>query len=820
MLLKLATNNLQWFSGLFRVALAGIALFGAIFPIAVRAEESGKMLVATKDPNTSEVVLGNDIVRVRFPWKSARFEKFPNGYTGYTLEMYKDGQWAPMAVAPYFSSFSYRSGWGRDWLHYVIPRTVEVSQDAGYARVVFKETMADLDRVPWRFEFTFEVRPGAPYIETTYTATVDGKCEVLLFDGPRLHVGEGAFGGAREEALFPGIEYLQHEERSSDMDAMGPGARLHMTPLPSQITIPLMAIYNEGCVAGLMWDPMKPWHGDKTCPSALFASPNWLENESNHLLGLFLPSAPDYVPENGVRAHIPLVLEAGETMRMEASLFAAPASSVMDAVELWLKKRGGLPEPTKPPCSYREHVAKQVQILVDDAWDKEGKGWPWEYGGDATFHPTIATVLAKSLPFIDDKELEKRARERIQVVAKDTAYLPLAFRWGNLARAVEVQRASAQALIDAQAEDGSWGYHQSETAELGLLGLMGPPEPGYIAEEGQRSQGITAGKTASLLEYALLANDPAALAAGLRGIEDMNRYTVPYVYDNDECPPSPSLHGSYFGMRACLIAYRMTQDKAYLDQARKWAMTGLPFVYLWSFGPRNVDFGQVHTAEKHFVRGNELYENTERDPMLYGALYGYGSSQYMHHWYGLLVQWIGLKYAEDLVRMAKYDSSFPWETLSEGLVSSGMWQTFDVKPFAGYFPDAFSVERWAPSGPAFSPAWLLNTILLCGFDVQDWDTTIVPHENGRFHITSSTSVGGAVFTDGMLRFTLDDPACAYVRAVVTDVPSNSSITVDGQALQQVEDLISVEEGWQRTPQGITLIKVCQKEKPRAIEIAS
>ncbi len=819
MFLKPVTNKLKWLRCLSSMALAGMALYLAVSSIAASAEESGKMLTATKDPTTHEVVLGNDTVRVRFPWETARFEQFPNGYTGYILEMCKDGQWVQMAVSPYFSAFTYRSGWGRHFHHYVIPRSAEVSQDNEKARVVFKETLTDLDRGSWFFEASFEVRPGSPFVETTYTMKVDTERDVFLFDGPRLHVGEGSFGDAMDEALFPGIEYLQKGERSSHMAALAPEVRINLVPPPAKITIPLMAIYNEGCVAGLMWDPMKPWLGSHTCPSALFASPNWLEDQPNHLMGLFLPSVPDYVAENSMSAHTPVTLKAGETMRLESALFAAPASSSADAVDLWLQRRGGLPAPSKTPYSYLEQINEHARILVDDSWNKKGDGWFWDYDGKPSYNAGVASALAKALPFIEDKKLAERTIERIQVVAKDAAYLPLSFRWGNLARAMEANHSFAHTLIDSQKEDGSWVHNQTKDAELGLFWLMAPPNPPYIVKDGERSQGISARRASEVLEYALLANDPAALAAGLRGIEDMNRYTVPYVYDNDECPQAPSLHGSYCGMRACLLAYRITENPTYLEQAKRWAKTGLPFVYMWSFGPREVETGHIHAEKKFFLKGKDLYKNTKRDPMLYGALYGYGSSQYMFPWYGVLVQWIGFEYAEDLARLAKYDTSFPWKTVSDGLISSAMWQAFDKKPYAGYFPDAFSTERWMPSGPAFSPAALMETMFLTNFDVADWDTTIVRNENARFHITSSKCAGDAAISGGMLRFTLDDPACTHVRAVVTDLPPTAQITVDGQALPQVEDLESVEEGWQRNPYGLALLKVCQKEKPRAIEAA-
>ncbi len=448
-----------------------------------------------------------------------------------------------------------------------------------------------------------------------------------------------------------------------------------------------------------------------------------------------------------------------------------------------------------------------VKAIVDGSWEAQAGGWRAQYGGPASPQPATATALAKALGFLDDPALADRARKQIAGVASNTAYLPLAFRFGDLEKAMRAKQAAAEQVMAAQQQDGSWLYTQTKTGEEGLRGLMGPPTPGHIGKEGQRTQGITAGKAAEVMDYALLTGDDAALAAGLRGIAEMNRYTVPYVYAQDECPPSPSLHGSYHGLRACLAAYRITKDKAYLDKAVYWAKTGLPFVYLWTLPPQAVVRGQVHAQEKLFLPGPELYENPVRNTMLYGSLYGYGSSQFMHHWYGLLVQWIGLVYARDAALLAAYDQTLPWDKLARGLISSGAWQTFDRAPFTGYFPDVFSVERWWPSGPAFGPGRLLEDLLAVAYGVQDYETVIIRNGARRFHVTSARAATQAGFAEGEIRFALDDSSSDQVQAVVSGVPENAVLRADNAPLARSGSLATATEGWTRTQAGLVLIKL-------------
>jgi hypothetical protein len=773
---------------------------------------------AVKDATTSEVTLSNAQVRLRFHHGQPRFGVFPLGYTGYSLEVFRDNQWRPVGAVPYFTAYSYRSGWGRDWLHYVVPPAVELKQGEGSATAIFKAQQTDLDRVGWNFTFTFSLRAGSPAVEVIYSARVSERRDLILFMGPRFHAGEGAFGSGKGEALFPGLEYLRGEERSSALWALAPDARLQFTPHPARITIPLMAVAADGLVVGMWWDPLQHWDATHTCPSATFASPNWIENETNHLMTLFLPSVPEFVPENGTRAQTPVLIDAGGSITLQATLFATPGAHVTDAVELWLQMHGGLPAPARPPRDEKALLNLLVKAIVDESWDARAGGWRTEYGGKASPQPATATALAKALGFIEDSALLDRARKQAEVAARGCAYLPLAFRCGDLGRAMDAKQAVAEQLMTAQQPDGSWLYSQTKIGEGGIGGLMGPPTPGYIGKEGQRTQGITAGKVAEVMDYALLTGDEPALASGLRGIADMNRYPVPYVYAQDECPPSPALHGSYFGLRACLAAYRITNDKAYLDHAVYWAKTGLPFVYLWTLPPAAATRGQVHATEKLFLKGTELYENPVRNAMLFGSLYGYGSSQFMHHWYGLLVQWIGLAYARDAAMLAAYDQTQPWDKLARGLVNSGAWQTFDREPFTGYLPDAFSVERWWPSGPGIGPGRLLDDCLAVNYGVQDFETVIIRDGARRFHVTSTRAAREAGFSEGEIRFALDDASCRQLQAVVSGVPENAGVQVDHTSLPRADNLVSVSEGWSRTKAGLLLIKVRRNSQPRELRI--
>jgi hypothetical protein len=76
---------------------------------------------------------------------------------------------------------------------------------------VFKDTKWDFDGVRWNFTFEFAAKARANWIDVTYSAKVDKQSKLMLMWGPRLYAGDGTFGEAKDEALFPGVEYLGPE---------------------------------------------------------------------------------------------------------------------------------------------------------------------------------------------------------------------------------------------------------------------------------------------------------------------------------------------------------------------------------------------------------------------------------------------------------------------------------------------------------------------------------------------------------------------------------------------------------------------------------
>ena len=164
----------------------------------------------------------------------------------------------------------------------------------------------------------FALAKSEKCISAEYELTCSGPCKLLAFDGPMLYALD------RDEAVFPGLEWLVDDEvSSSTLDiAEGHPHQVRYVVHPNMVTIPAVGIHGQRGTVGLLWDVHQKWDGQRDRPSVVFASPDRFENQRSHLVGLFLPSVPEFVEANE--------REAAETVsaRTRTSRFGSrPASS-------------------------------------------------------------------------------------------------------------------------------------------------------------------------------------------------------------------------------------------------------------------------------------------------------------------------------------------------------------------------------------------------------------------------------------------------------------------------------------------------------------
>jgi hypothetical protein len=201
------------------------------------------------------------------------------------------------------------------------------------------------------------------------------------------------------------------------------------------------------------------------------------------------------------------------------------------------------------------------------------------------------------------------------------------------------------------------------------------------------ASGLTAGVVEALLEAAVFSGDRSLQESGLRYVRAMDKFrqTVPRGAQTWEIPlHTPDILAAAHLVRAYVLAYEMTGETAFLEQARYWAWTGVPFIYLTPPTPQPVG----------------LYSTI---PVL-GA-----TGWHAPVWIGRPVQWCGLVYAEALRSLASQDPAGPWTQLADGICAAGLQHTWPLTDpeRKGLLPDFYLLRLQRRDGPAINPATLL-----------------------------------------------------------------------------------------------------------------
>jgi len=137
---------------------------------------------------------------------------------------------------------------------------------------------------------TVTLDPGSPVLRLAYEFKLLAILEMSYLRGPWLEVGADSFGAAKDDGIFPGLEWLVGNEWSSGTDWFQHPWALRVAPHPFKVAAGLMALSHDGTGIGLAWDPLANFAPDRPYPQPVFASPNFIDRKSNHIMGLMLPS--------------------------------------------------------------------------------------------------------------------------------------------------------------------------------------------------------------------------------------------------------------------------------------------------------------------------------------------------------------------------------------------------------------------------------------------------------------------------------------------------------------------------------------------------
>ena len=552
-------------------------------------------------------------------------------------------------------------------------------------RLELRASWTDPDGARWNHSQTFAPSTVDGSIAVDSSWTVDRDRELLYLPAFTLFPGVGSHGTNKNQGLFAGLEYLENEPSSSEADLVGPAA-WRLAPDTVKLTFPLMAIQAGNHYLGLTWEP-------HPAICAVHDSPDRQFHSGGHLFGLLYPGSDGVNrEERSLLPYRPETLPAHEPLRVRATLIGGPGRSIVPAVQQYVRLKGLPPLPaTAGAANYFELAARGwLDSRIRENHRYRHAVWPGfnaQPASDAALwllwlaQQPGAVALAERLTEAATAALGEvtPANYNTSQIGHNRYPLP-ALVFGALSENAESARNRGLNLLDRFQPDGTVRYQRrSDGLDYGKT---------HWAPD---ANGLTASVVFALLEAATFSGDSQLIEAGLRHLRAMDKFdnTVPRGAQTWEIPlHTPDILASAYLVHAYTLGYQLTGDTDLLEQARYWAWTGVPFIYLTAPTPKPVG--------------------------LYNTIAVLGATAWQAPvWLGQPVQWCGLVYAEALNRLAPEDPAGPWRQLANGIAAAGIQHTWPLEDAErlGLLPDFFLLRSQRSDGPAINPATLLTPAL-------------------------------------------------------------------------------------------------------------
>jgi hypothetical protein len=517
--------------------------------------------------------------------------------------------------------------------------------------------------------------PGTLAVTTEITVNQDRA--VIRLPLLTLFPGLGTFGQKKYQGLFAGLEYLYDEPSSSRADITTP-EHVRRVPDPVKTTFPLMAIAHGGRYVGVIWEP-------SDLVAATFDSPDRIYDSGGHVMSLSAPAVGHLRFENEFCAHTSFELQANKPLKVSILLIGGKGKTVVPAVKHYVALKG-LPDVPQFEGGFGSAVSLLSHGWLDSQINEDGlfrhAVWGDSFGaGPAADAAMFMDWLAL---YAEDAKLVKRLERAIdQALGKippgqpfssavSHAHLPAApFVFGRLDAFVRHRHNEAKRLLRNFDQNG--------------IKLYRPGKKDYSRTHfAQHANGYAGRDVVRILEGAVLSADRELIADALQLLEKQTalyRDTVPRGAQTWEVPlHTPDILASAHLVKAYTLAHVISGDKKYLEQARYWAWTGVPFVY--------------------------LCRPTEGEVGLYATIPVLGATNWKAPvWLGRPVQWCGLVYGSALHLLAEYDADGPWQKIANGITATGLqmcWSRQDRKR-QGLLPDFFDLKPQVGAGPAINP---------------------------------------------------------------------------------------------------------------------
>jgi len=492
-----------------------------------------------------------------------------------------------------------------------------------------------------------------------------------------LFPGLGTFGEKKYQGVLPGVEYLCDEPSSSDADIATP-EHIRRVPDSVKITFPLMAIAHNGNYIGVIWEP-------SDMMSATFDSPDRIYNSGAHLMALSGPAVGGLRFENEFSAHTPFRLEANKPLKVSMLIIGGKGKSIVPAVKHYVDLRG-LPALPRFEGGFEGAVNLLAHGWLDSEINHDGLFRHAVWG--ESFGPGTAADAAMFIDWLANHTRDEKLHERLngakgQALSKIPSGQPFSsgvshvrpptapLVFGRVNEFVQQRRNEALRLLRSFDEKG--------------IKLYRPGKTDYSKTHfAKHANGLSGRDMVMILEGATLSADKELIDKALKLLDKQTALyadTVPRGAQTWEVPlHTPDILASAHLVKAYVLGYIISGKEKYLEQARYWAWTGVPFIY--------------------------LYPPTSGEVGLYATIPVLGATNWRAPlWIGRPVQWCGLVYCSALHLLSEYDAKGPWEKIAKGITTAGLqmsWPMTDEKR-QGLLPDLFELREQISAGPAINP---------------------------------------------------------------------------------------------------------------------
>jgi len=673
--------------------------------------------------------------------------------------------------------------------HVVLTDRAPKAQTGDRASLEFAWTTPEGEEPGCQVRVRFGLDEGEKTISADYELACSKPCKLLAFDGPMLYALD------RDEAVLPGLEWLVDDEVSSGtLDiAEGHPHQVRYVVHPNMVTIPAVGIHGKHGTVGLLWDVHQmpvagtrrvppAGHGARRVPttvgdrpSLVFASPDRFENQRSHLVGLFLPSVPEFVEPNHREATEPYPMEPGRPLRLSARIFAdREAADALAAVDEWARLYG-CPEPEPlPHGSYDGEIEFSMQAYLQSLWEPETRDWWTTKGGGKMSHQGrprsfVADLLLGEI-LSPSEQVRRACRARADEVLALIGGEPRidAQRFPGRDDLAMANPGRAAGILASRDEDGAWRFDADQQHTTGpFVGMdyheLGPDDAVEL--------GTCARRAFEVLNYARIAGDREAYDAMEKTLVLMESFRVPRAAQVWEVPVhTPDVLAAADAVDAYVEAYRFAGNDRWLRDAVTWARRGLPFIYLWD------------DPEKPFLVG--------------GSIPVFGATWFQGSWFGRPVQWNGLRYANSLLKLAEHDDSYPWRKIAEAVIRSAIHQQDLEGENVALWPDNVSAIDGKKCPWVFSPRQIIRNVLkLTGRD-EDPATVILGEGEKRLHVSATARITEPSWQRDTLRFRATYPRGEQGVVLVANVARPKAVLLDGAPVAEREEVeTGSEPGW-------------------------